>query len=152
MARRMPLDPERAWTYLLDLLTRRDYTEAELRARLRRRGIEDDAADTLLSRLRELGLADDARFTEQYVASRRRSRGRLALRTELRRKGVDAALVERELGPLSEEQQITAAAALLQRFAWRYRPGSSSRRSTSRTAADVARDAIAALGWWEDDA
>ena len=129
MARRTPLDPERAWTYLLDLLTRRDYTEAELRDRLHRRGLGDDDADVLLSRLRELGLADDARFTEQYVASRRRSRGRLALRAELRRKGVDEALVQRELDPLSEAQQVAAASALLQRYAWRYQPGSSDRRA-----------------------
>lgn len=129
MTRRSPLDRERAWTYLLDLLTRRDYTEAELRDRLRRRGVGDDDADGLLARLRDLGLADDARFAEQYVASRRGSRGRLALRAELRRKGVEASLVERELDPLSEAQQLAAATALLQRNAWRYRPGSSAPRA-----------------------
>ncbi len=122
MARRAPLDRERAWTYLLDLLSRRDYTEAELRAKLRRRQVEDADADALLDRLRELGLANDERFTEQYVASRSRARGRLALKTELRRKGVDPTLVERELEPLTETQQVEAATALLQRFAWRYRP------------------------------
>jgi regulatory protein len=133
MAGRTPLDRERAWTYLLDLLTRRDYTEAELRAKLQRRRVEEADVDALLDRLRELGLADDARFTEHYVASRRRARGRLALRTELRRKGVDAALVERELEPLTEAQQVEAAAALLRRFAWRYQPGSSRPSSGGRT-------------------
>ncbi len=133
MARRAPLDRERAWTYLLDLLTRRDYTEAELRTKLRRRQVEDGDVDALLDRLRELGLANDERFAEHYVASRRRARGRLALRTELRRKGVDPALVERELEPLTEAQQVKAAAALLRRFAWRYQPGSGRPGSGARS-------------------
>ena len=133
MARRAPLDRDRAWTYLLDLLSRRDYTEAELRAKLERRQVEDADVDALLDRLRELGLANDARFAEHYVASRRRARGRLALRTELRRKGVEPALVERELEPLTEAQQVEAAAALLRRFAWRYQPGSARAGSATRS-------------------
>lgn len=127
MASKNPLDRERAWSYLLDLLARRDYTEAELRERLSRRGVPARDADGMLERLRELRLVDDARFAESYVATRRRSRGRIALRAELRRKGVDPALVERELEPLSRERQVATALALLERFAWRYRPGASVR-------------------------
>ncbi len=151
MTRRLPLNRERAWTYLLDLLTRRDYTEAELRDRLRRRGVGDDDADGLLARLRELGLADDARFAEQYVASRRGSRGRLALRAELRRKGVEASLVERELDPLSEAQQVAAATALLQRNAWRYRPGSSAPRAAGGKALPPGGDASASADLAPED-
>lgn len=143
MARHAPLDRERAWTYLLDLLSRRDYTEAELRARLRRRRVEEADANALLDRLRELGLANDERFTEQYVASRRRSRGRLALRSELHRKGVDPGLVARELEPLTEAQQVEAATALLQRFAWRYRPGRGRGTAGARPAAAPPTDADA---------
>ena len=195
MAPRPPLERDAAWSYLLDLLARRDYTEAELRSRLARRGVADDVAEALLGRLRELGLADDDRFAERYVATRRRARGRLALRGELRRKGVDPALIEREVGGLSSQQQVESAVALLRRFAWRYRPGSASRRAGTRPGAapsgggesasgrpavadeaearraalkerarafaflarrgftaDVANDAIAALGWWEEGA
>ncbi len=146
MDRSAPLDRDRAWTYLLDLLTRRDYTEAELRAKLQRRKVDADVADTLLARLRELGLADDARYTEHYVASRRRSRGRLALRTELRRKGVDPSVVERELEPLTEGQQLEAAAALLRRFAWRYQPGSTRRRRTATHAQEPEKESASAPG------
>ncbi|HKI58784.1 MAG TPA: regulatory protein RecX [Trueperaceae bacterium] len=123
MARRTPLAPERAWGYLLDLLARRDYTEAELRDRLGRRGITGAPADELLGRLAELGLIDDARFAERWVEGRRSTRGRLALRTELQRKGVAAQLVEDELATLTDDRELAAATALLKRFAWRYRPG-----------------------------
>lgn len=129
MGPRRPLDPDRAWGYLLDLLSRRDYTVAQLADKLRRRGLADDRAAPLLERLQELGLADDERFAEHYVASRRGARGRIALRRELRHKGVDADVIERELEPLSAAQQREAAAELLRRSAWRYRPGSLAARS-----------------------
>ncbi|MEJ2666903.1 MAG: regulatory protein RecX [Deinococcales bacterium] len=149
MARRTPLDPERAWSYLLDLLARRDYTAAELRDRLRRRGIDGAEADALLTRLGRLDLVDDARFAERWVEGRRHTRGRLALRAELGHKGVATELVERELVALTEQQQLTAATALLERFAWRYQPvaapgtaanaGRHAHPSGPRAAADGAR-------------
>lgn len=128
MPRGRPLEPERAWSYLLYLLSRRDYTVAQLAEKLRRRGLSDDHAAPLLERLQELGLADDERYAEHYVASRRAARGRIALRRELRHKGVDPGVVERELEPLSPGQQREAAADLLRRSAWRYRPGSLAER------------------------
>lgn len=132
MARRRPLDRDRAWTYLLYLLSRRDYTVAELATKLRRRELPDDIAEALLARLQELRLADDERYAEHYVASRSRARGRMALRGELRRKGVDPTVVDRELQPLSDRQQVEAAAGLLTRSAWRYRPGSLADRAGRR--------------------
>lgn len=119
-----PLTAERAWEYLLFLLSRRQYTVAELRDRLTRRGLPAEEAEPLLERLAELRLVDDALYAEQYVSSRQSSRGRLSLRRELRQKGVDEALVERELGPLSGAHQTAAATALLEKNAWRYRPTS----------------------------
>ncbi len=117
-----PFTPERAWNYLLFILSRRSYTVAELRERLERRGLASSDAEPLLTRLVELALVDDATYVEQYVNSRREARGRLALRRELKRKGVATELVERELEGLSAAQQAEAATALLERQAWRYRP------------------------------
>jgi len=117
-----PLDPDRAWDYLLRLLAQRAYTVAELDTKLRRRGIGAEDASTLLERLHELHLVDDAAYAERYVASRRETRGRIALRRELQRKGVDEALVERELKGLDGDDQVRAAEALLRRNAWRYAP------------------------------
>jgi SOS response regulatory protein OraA/RecX len=117
-----PLDPDRAWDYLLRLLAQRAYTVAELDTKLRRRGIDAEDAAALVKRLHELHLVDDAAYTERYVASRRETRGRIALRRELQRKGVDEALVERELKDLDGDDQVRAAEALLRRNAWRYAP------------------------------
>lgn len=118
-----PFTPERAWNYLLWLLARRSYTVSELRQRLERRGLPEADAEPLLARLVELRLVDDALYAEQYVNSRQAARGRSALRRELQRKGVAEELVEKELEELTPDQQADAATELLERNAWRYRPG-----------------------------
>ncbi len=171
-----PLDPERAWEYLLRLLSQRAYTAFELEAKLARRGILGAEAGALLRRLEELRLIDDATYAERYVASRRAGRGRLALRQELRRKGVAVDVVERELRDLDHDDQVAAAVDLLRRNAWRYRPASpSAQDATVREAearanrakargkamaflarrgfpADAAIEAIERLAWFADDA
>jgi len=171
-----PLDPERAWEYLLRLLSQRAYTAFELETKLARRGIRGAEAGALLRRLEELRLIDDASYAEHYVASRRAGRGRLALRQELRRKGVAAPVVERELRDLGHDDQVAAAVDLLRRNAWRYRPASPSAqdadvpeaeawaiRAKARGkamaflarrgfAADAATEAIERLAWFADDA
>jgi len=60
------------------------------------------------------------------VRSRRNERGRLALRRELLRKGVDETLIDRILEgdddepALDDAQQLEAAAGLLEKHAWRF--------------------------------
>lgn len=117
-----PLAPERAWEYLLTILARRAYTTEELRRKLLRRGIEAEQAEPLLARLQEYRIIDDAQYAEQYVGTRKRQRGKHALRQALRRKGIDEALVDLQLDSLDPSQQVAAATGLLTRFAWRYRP------------------------------
>lgn len=108
------------------LLGRRAYTEAELRQRLLRRSLAEAECDRVLARLKELQLLDDRVFTGAYLRSRAQERGRLALRQELRRKGVDDEVVSEamagdELTPAFDEaQQRAAARALLAKHAWRF--------------------------------
>jgi regulatory protein len=117
-----PFTRERAWDYLLNLLARQDYTVAELRAKLSRRGLEEATTEELLARLVELRLVSDEAYAERYVASRSGTRGRIALRRELARRGVEEEVAAPHLGALSPEQQAEAATALLRKNAWRYRP------------------------------
>jgi regulatory protein len=170
---RRPASRERAWEYLLNLLTRQDYTVAELRAKLARRGVEEGLAEELLARLVELRLVDDASYAERYVSNRRLSHGRLALRRELVRRGVDEQVAAPHLGALDPDQQAAAATALLRKLAWRYRPAEPDegegeedeharfvrlKRAEARARAFLARrgfdpeatqSAIEAVGWFE---
>jgi regulatory protein len=109
------LDPEAdpvavAREICLRLLTERARTRQELAQALRRKGVPDDAATTVLERFDEVGLVDDAAFAGQWVRSRHLHRGlaRRALAVELRRKGVsdeDAGEALAEVDAESEERR-----------------------------------------------
>lgn len=162
------------------MLARQSYTVAELRRKLSLRGVTGAPAEELLTRLQELRLVDDAVYTEQYVASRKASRGKLALGNELRRKGIAEDLATAHVGSLTQAQQLAAATALLHKHAWRYRPATDTsapdtvdegvpppefaaraRLMKARAkalaflarrgfTADVAQSAIDGSGWFED--
>ena len=142
---RPPPDRQQAWDYLLNILSRQAYTVMELRNKLNRRRIEEPLADELIARLIELRLVDDEGYAEQYVTSRQAARGRLALRTELLRKGVAEDLVDERVGRLGDDQQLAAAVALLRKHAWRYRPTVDEHESTKPPADDENDDEYATL-------
>nr|WP_246122077.1 regulatory protein RecX [Pseudonocardia cypriaca] len=94
----------------LRLLTDRARTRQELAQALRRKGVPDEAAHTVLERFDEVGLIDDAAFAGQWVRSRHAHRGlaRRAIAFELRRKGVsdeDAGEALAEVDTESEERR-----------------------------------------------
>jgi regulatory protein len=83
----------------------------ELRQRLRRKEFPDPAIDYAIARLSEIGLLDDAAFSQQWVDTRRAfsPRGSLALRDELRRKGVPRDLIDAALTVDQEDAEEAAA-------------------------------------------
>jgi regulatory protein len=103
---------EQARALCLRLLTARARTRAELAAQLTKRGYPDDVSNQVLDRLAEVGLVDDAGFAEQWVRSRRvnAGKGKRALATELRTKGVgneviNAALADIDAGAERERAE-----------------------------------------------
>lgn len=147
----------------LRLLTERARTRQELAQALRKRGVPDEAAATVLERFDEVGLIDDAAFAGRWVRSRQARRGlaRRAIAMELRQKGVAdevaqealaevdttseerraRELVERKLRTVpagTAEQRTTAARRLVGMLARRGYPGGISYR--------VVREALAAHG------
>jgi regulatory protein len=92
-------------------------THAELAAVLRKKGVEDEVADLVLSRFAEVGVIDDALFAQMWVTSRHRGRGLAgrALSQELRRKGVDDASISDAVATLDPEQERVTARALVDR-------------------------------------
>lgn len=89
----------KAYQAALRLLEARPRSTAEIRDRLRRKEFAPEAIDHAVERLGELGLLDDRAFAKLWVENRQtyRPRGPAALRNELRRKGVDRALVDQVL-------------------------------------------------------
>ncbi|MCW2613677.1 MAG: Regulatory protein RecX [Frankiales bacterium] len=113
-----PADPvDAARQICLNQLEHAPRTRAELGAVLRRKGIEDDVAEQVLSRFAEVGMIDDALFAQMWVTSRHRGKGlaRRALSQELRRKGVDDDAVAEAVATLDPEVELATARALVDR-------------------------------------
>jgi regulatory protein len=72
----------------LQLLTRRDHSRAELRAKLAGHAESADELDAVLDRLQGERLLSDQRFASQRVVARAGRYGNARLRQELRQKGV----------------------------------------------------------------
>lgn len=68
--------------------------------------------------------------------------GRLALRRDLRSRGLDEATVEAALEPLNDAQQADAAHAVLSKQAWRFASGDR-RKDRAKAAAFLARRGFA---------
>ncbi|MEX7468747.1 recombination regulator RecX [Mycobacterium adipatum] len=94
-----PKREEQARDVCLRLLTVRARTRSELEAQLTKRGYPDDVSARVLDRLVEVGLLDDVAFAEEWVRSRRAhsGKGKRALATELRTKGVDPDVIAETL-------------------------------------------------------
>ncbi len=72
----------------LQLLTRRDYCRAELRARLAAEADSAEQVEAVLDALQGERLLSDSRYAAQRVAARATRYGNARLRQELRQKGV----------------------------------------------------------------
>ncbi|HUD39845.1 MAG TPA: regulatory protein RecX [Streptosporangiaceae bacterium] len=113
-----PADPESvARLICLRLLTAAPRTRAQLAEALRRRGVPQDAAETVLSRFTEVGLIDDATFAAAWVESRHYGRGlgRRALAAELGQRGVPREDIDAAVSQLSPEAEHATALALVEK-------------------------------------
>jgi regulatory protein len=109
-------DPEaQARQICLHLLTIAPRTRAQLAQALHRRGVPDQAAETVLSRFADVGLIDDAAFARAWVESRHYSRGlsRRSLSAELRRQGVRSEEIREAVDTLDPEQEAATARRLV---------------------------------------
>jgi regulatory protein len=99
----------------LRLLTARARTRAELAAQLIKRGYPDDVSARVLDRLTDVGLVDDEDFAEQWVRSRRvnAGKGRRALASELRTKGIDDEVIAAALEDIDSDAERSRAEQLV---------------------------------------
>ena len=110
-------DPEtRARQICLQLLTAEPRTRAQLAQALHRRGVPDEAAESVLSRFADAGLINDAVFARAWVESRHHSRGlsRRSLSAELRRRGVDGEEIREAVDALDPEEEVATARRLVE--------------------------------------
>lgn len=110
-----PGSEEAARAICLRLLTTGPRTRAQLATALRKRGIPDGVAESVLSRFAEVGLIDDAAFARAWVESRHHGRGlaRRALSAELRQRGIPDGEVRSAVGLLGPQDELATARRLV---------------------------------------
>ncbi|BDH57039.1 regulatory protein RecX [Tsukamurella sp. PLM1] len=117
----MEQDPAKREALARDLIYRalgmRDHSRAELRAKLARRGFDEELTERMLDKFVTAGLIDDAAFAERWVQSRHQfsGRGRRALAQELRTKGVGEAEAAAALETVSQDDERARAVELVDR-------------------------------------
>lgn len=73
----------------LRMLAQRRLTEAQLHAKLQRKGFDDDAVGAAVASCRRDGLLDDALYATLYVETKRAAVGDARLVAELVKRGID---------------------------------------------------------------
>ncbi len=103
---------EKAYHRALHFLSYRVRTEAEIRRNLNKHDTPEGTIEEVLERLRRNNLVDDRQFANTWVENRStfRPRGRRALRSELRQKGVDQEIIDEALQEIDEEELAYRAA------------------------------------------
>lgn len=106
---------EQARALCLRLLTARARTRAELAGQLDQRGYPEDVSTRVLDRLTDVGLVDDRDFAEQWVRSRHvnAGKGKRALASELRTKGIDDGVIADALADVDGDAERVRAERLV---------------------------------------
>jgi regulatory protein len=94
------------------LLAVRPRSEVELRQRLQRRGFETDHLEKAIATLKEQGLVDDTAFAHFWKDNRQsfRPRSRRLTALELKRKGVESAVIDAAVGEIDDSESAYRAA------------------------------------------
>ncbi len=103
---------EVAYNRVLNYLTYRPRSCAEVERYLQRRGVSPATTRAVIERLLRASLLDDEAFAAYWVENREqfRPRGVYALRSELRAKGVPDSVIEAAVGDLDEASSAYRAA------------------------------------------
>jgi regulatory protein len=110
-----PYTLERAWNYVLWLLSRQAYSKAQIKEKLVKKEVSGDIITQVLEKLESYRFINDASFAEQYVQSRQKRKGRIALKRELQQKGIEEKVITETLSELGDEAQQETALELLKK-------------------------------------
>ena len=89
----------KAKNYVYGILARRMYTRKEIRGKLVDREYVDEIVQDVIATMERYGYVNDETYAEEWIRSRMKSKpkGKIALRQELARKGIDKSIIENAL-------------------------------------------------------
>lgn len=94
-----------AINYCVWLLSRRDYSEYELKERMVRRGYEDCEVTTTLEKLKDYGFQSDERYARSVSVSNSKRKGDRAIEQKLKTAKIAEEIVENSIEQLTPEDQ-----------------------------------------------
>ncbi len=105
----------KAKNYVYRIIARRMYTSKEIRNKLIERGYIDEIIQDVIATMERYGYVNDEVYAEEWVKSRMKSKpkGKIALRQELARKGIDKSIIEDALGQAFDESTEADMALVL---------------------------------------
>ena len=100
----MALNEEQIRARIVSLLSKREYSRAQLAAKLRERGAPTPVLSLILDELQSAGLVDDERFCQALIAQRLQDGwGYLRIQQDLRQAEVDAATYRQYLPTMADK-------------------------------------------------
>ncbi len=122
------------------LIAHKMRTRAELKDRLKERGIDEAAVEDAMDKLASYGYVDDAAFAGEYVRSAVQTGrwGRKAVEYRLKEKGIEPSVIVEALKEYTEEDEIRIARRQLQAAAGRLK-GVEARKARQKEYAALAR-------------
>ncbi len=102
MMKRKRLTPRE---YIVFLLGRREYSELEVRQRLKQRGCEEAEIEDAVSFSKELGIQSDTRYATIKARSEGRRKGNRSIRRTLSQQGIETEQIDQELNELAPETE-----------------------------------------------
>ena len=102
---------KKAFSYVLNLLAKRAYSESELRKKLQaRKLITSEEIDQLIDKLKKVKYVDDRLFAENYIYSqlRRKPQGIKMLEQNLRKKGIAKEIINDKLQKVELDEKELA--------------------------------------------
>jgi len=117
-------DPHTLRAAALALLSRRDYTGAELTKKLIDKGYERDAVAVVIADLTAQRMVDDRRTAAAHVrtAAAVKGRGRVRIARELQARGVPRAIIDEAMTGVARDDEIASIRKILSRKRWPANP------------------------------
>ena len=117
----LPRQYPEALNLAVSLLAQRARSSGEIEQKLRDRFYLPETVEMVLYKLEKEHFLNDEAFAMEYAAAlSRRQTGRARIAQDLRRKGIDPALIQRALEELDEEEADDAAFTLARKLLRRY--------------------------------
>lgn len=101
----------------IDLLSRRDYSSAELNRKLCEK-ISPEVAAQVMERVEELSLIDDEAYAIKMAEYYQQSKGmgKKGIKNQLYRRGIDSDIIERTLENLQGDEKMSAVALIRKKY------------------------------------